>query len=364
MDVILLTLSIISGQLVKLPFGTYGGINLLDISVIILCSLGVFRIGLKIRKPPLWIIASLSFIAVALLSLIFTPITLGLNEYFTSVAYAIRFSFYVFLGYLLYLNAFPNLKKNISNIFLLSASILAAIGIVQIIFLPNLIFLTRYGWDPHYFRAVSTFLDPNFLGSFMVLSLILAKKRNLLFAFFYITLLLTFSRGAYLAFLVSFLTLSFFNRSIRMAKVTILLFLLLLGGFFSHKNLVAIPRGIDRQQSAYSRLETWQQGFELFSKHPILGVGFNAYRYALKQHSLGDEIFYKSHGASTNDSSLLFVLSTTGILGLLAYFFLIYSLIRVKKFELIAGLAGLLVQSFFANTLFYPPLLLWIVLMI
>lgn len=364
MDKILLTLSIICGQLIKLPIGTHGGLTLLDAAVIILCFFGLLRIRVKLSKPPLWIKASFGFILIALLSLILTPLSLTQIEYFTSISYTIRFSLYILFGWLVYSGALPNLKKNIKNILLTSGVVLAALGLLQFIFLPDLSFLEKFGWDPHYFRAASTFLDPNFLGSFLMLTLLLVKNKYF-FTLVFIALMLTFSRGAYLAFLTSFLSLSFLNRSLPLGIVTIILFLGLILGFSTYERLVAQPRNIDRAQSAQFRLETWQQGFKLFQMHPVLGVGFNTYRYALKQYNLGDDEFLKSHGASTNDSSFIYVAATTGIIGFVSYvFFLGVIFVAGVKLNYIlsAGLVGLLAQSFFANTLFYPPLILWVIL--
>ena len=182
----------------------------------------------------------------------------------------------------------------------------------------------------------------------------------------YLALLTTFSRGAYLAFVTSFGIYSILKRSTKLFFLTILLFSGLLLGFFAYQHLVAAPRGVDRTQSAEFRLNTWQQGWTIFQNQPILGVGFNAYRLALRQYRLADEQFLGSHGASTNDSSLLFVAATTGIIGLISYLFFLFQIAKIgfrKNPILLASLVGLVAQSFFANTLFYPFLLFWLILL-
>ena len=160
--------------------------------------------------------------------------------------------------------------------------------------------------------------------------------------------------------------MSFLKKSKILFFTTIFLLLGLVLGFQIYSQMIAQPRNIDREQSASSRLNTWQQGLFLFQKFPILGVGFNSYRYGLKEYNLGDEQFLESHGSSSNDSSLLFIASTTGILGLVAYLYFLRTLFKSsygeKNFILIAGLVGLIVHSFFANSLFYPPILVWILL--
>ncbi len=361
----ILTLAFIAGQLIKFPLGGSGP-TLLDLTVLVLCLLEIIKIKINLKEPPLYIKAGLVFISVALLSLILTPLKLTIPEYLTSFLYVVRFFIFIFLGWLLYSGAFPNLAKNSLNILSISGIILAVLGLIQLVILPDLRFLKQFGWDPHYFRTVSTFLDPNFLGAYLVLTLILIhKSKKWFFAIVYLALLTTFSRGAYLAFLISFLTLAFLNRSLKLAIITIMLFLGLMVGFFSYQHQVAEPRGINRVESAQFRFSTWQQGWQLFQNHIGLGVGFNTYRYALRTYHLADMTFLQTHGSSTNDSSLLYVAATTGIIGLISYLIFLGSMFAygVKiNFSLAAGLLGLIAQSFFANTLFYPPILAWLIL--
>lgn len=371
---LILTLAIVAGQLVKIPIGIGGGANTLDITVIILCLLGLTKLKFHLKKPPLFVLAAIIFILIALFSLALTPLHLTPIEYFTSLSYTLRFSLYVLLGWIIYSHIFPVLRKNITSILIISGLGLAIIGLLQFIFLPDLGFLTSWGWDPHYFRTASTFLDPNFLGSYLVLTLILLfthpkgvlnRHLGIFMILVYLALLTTFSRGAYLAFLTSFISLSFLRKSFKTGIFTIILFLGLLFAFSIYQKGVAQPRGVDRAQSAEFRFSTWQQGWQLFSSHPLLGVGFNAYKFALREYNLADVQFLKSHGASTNDSSLLYVGATTGIVGFIGYLFFLFSVVKYawrKNLTLIAALSGLLIHSFFANSLFYPPILLWIIL--
>ncbi len=357
----ILALGIGSGQLIRLPFLS-GGITVLDISVLFLTLFGLFKLKLKLKKPP-FLIPGLIFIFAAILSLILTPLHLGFSEMLSSFSYIARFFLYLSFAWVIF-----SLKKDLSKSFIFSGVVIAVLGLLQIIFLPDLRFLASQGWDPHYFRAVSTFLDPNFTGAFLVLTLVLlmslrgakaTRQSLLIFSLVFLALLATFSRSSYLIFLGSGLTFSFFKRSIKLGVATIILFAVLLLGFYVYTQQVATPRNIDRTQSASFRFNTWQQGFDLFQKSPILGIGFNAYRYGIKEYDLGDKQFLESHGSSANDSSLLFVLSTTGILGLGAYLYLLFTFFKSNKIAAV-GLIGLLIHSFFSNSLFYPPILVWI----
>lgn len=365
----ILAFTIASGQLIRLPF-LGGGVTLLDLTVIAFSVFGVFKLKFKLKNPPL-LKSALSFILIALFSLLLTPLHLTLSEYLISFSYIIRLFLYIFFAWVVYSGNFLDTKKT----FLISGIAFAVLGLLQFIFFPNLDFLTTNGWDPHYFRTVSSFLDPNFAGAFLVLTLLTFTASHLrggtvltprvfyiIFAVIYITLLTTFSRSSYLMFFVSGLTFAFLNKSKKYFFLTLVLFAFLLLGFKTYSILVTTPRNIDRTESASYRLATWQQGLDLFRKSPLLGVGFNAYRFGIKEYNLGDRQFLQSHGASSNDFSLLFVLSTTGIAGLIVYFYFLWTLIKLKNIILTAGLAGLLVHSVFANSLFYPPLLAWILL--
>lgn len=374
---IILIISILAGQLIKFPlFGNLGP-TLLDLTVFALVILAFFRLKFKLRKPPTFIIAGFIFVLIAILSLILTPLNLNFIEYLASFSYTVRFTLYLSLGWVILSGAFVNLKKNIPLILLLSGVGLSILGLLQFVFFPNLQPLQDFGWDPHYFRTVSTFLDPNFAGAYFVLTLLLlsVQKRGSTNDWIptyaqvlvvYLALLTTFSRSSYLMFLICGLTLAYFTKSKLIFLKTLVFFVTLMAGFYIYTEAIAAPKNIDRIQSASSRINTWFQGIEIFKHSPILGVGFNSYRYAIGEYNLSDSSFLQSRGSSSNDSSLLSVFATTGILGFAAYIFFTGSLINMgikSNHTLAAGMSGLIIHSVFANSLFYPFIFLWIILM-
>lgn len=370
----ILTLAIISGQLIKLPLSQNSGITLLDLTVLALCGFGLLKLRFKLQKPPLPFIGALLFIFAAILSLSLTPLRLTPRQLFSSFLYTVRFASYVLLGWEIYSGAYPQLKNRIPQILLFSGLTLAVTGLLQFIFFPDLRFLIKYGWDPHYYRTASTFLDPNFLGGFLVLTLLMITSRPggkymltprtfmAMFSLLYLALLTTFSRSSYGMFLISFLIFAFLKKSIKLAFLTIILFAVLLFSFQFQNSAVNTVTPLDRNETASLRFSTWRQGFEIFQKNPVLGIGFNAYNQALGQYHLGDGQFLGGKGATTNDSSLLYILATTGILGILAYFLFIFGIIKSKNPGLIAAIIGLLGHSVFVNSLFYPFFLIWIIL--
>lgn len=377
LTITIITLAIMAGQLIRIPIGS-GGVTLLDTIVLIFCMLGFVKVKFHLKKPPKFIFAAFIFILAAITSLILTPLHLQFSEYVISFFYIIRFSSYILFAWLIYADAFGGFKEQIISILISSGFGLAILGLLQFIFLPDLQFLASSGWDPHYFRTVSTFFDPNFAGAFFVLTLLLiyqnflsAKKRKInklglfTFALLFIALLLTFSRSSYGMFFVSFFLLGLLFKNSRTAVAAIVLTSVLFFGFRTYSKVVSQPLNIDRTASATSRISSWQQGWKIFASAPILGVGYNTYRFALKQYNLAPEDVIKNRGGSTNDSSLLFVAATTGIVGLFAYLGFLISIL-VKGFKenkiLTAALLGAVAHSTFANSLFYPHILIWIIL--
>lgn len=377
----ILALSILAGQLVKSPLGgSRSGATLLDLALFSIVLFGLWKLKLKLKKPPLFVKGGLLFILVAILSLILSPLNLNFYEHLISFFYIIRFSLFILLGWIVYSGEFNDLKKYIYHVLIFSGIGLSLLGLLQFVFIPDLMFLQNSGWDPHYFRTVSTFLDPSFIGAYFVLTLILLtqnfvnipqKIKILYFISVYLALLTTFSRGSYLMFAISFIVMSTLKRSLILSILTILLSLGLFLGYSGYKKGVAQPRNINKAQSAQFRLHSWERGLVVFANSPVLGVGYNAYRYALREYRLAPNELLSSKGGSSNDSSLLQVLSTTGLIGLISFLLFLISLIwseeknilhKSEWIILVSAMLGLIVHSFFANSLFYPFLLLWIIL--
>jgi hypothetical protein len=95
-------------------------------------------------------------------------------------------------------------------------------------------------------------------------------------------------------------------------------------------------------------------------------VGFNAYRYAQRDYGfLEEERWQLSHAGAGADSSLLFVLATTGILGLGAYLKIWLKVLeksgsKKNRLLVLTVLGVLLSHSLFLNSLFYPWIMAWL----
>lgn len=378
---LVILLAVLAGELLRVPFLSSGNIIVLDLAVFVLVIYGFLKSKLNFRSIPSFFKLGVIFTLIGFLALIITPLKLSLNQFLISLSYDFRFLLYLLFGGLI-AKGFIFSDKKISLLVYAGLG-LAILGFLQFIFFPNLGFLTEYGWDPHKYRLVSTLLDPNFTGSFLAASLLTIyllredfslKKAKIFFIIIFIALDLTFSRSAYLMFGSEFLILALLKRSIRIIAQTAVLSLVLLLSLFGYQKVVALPQGINRTASAQARLSTWQQGSQMFIKSPITGVGFNAYRFALNQYNLAPPDQIDSHGGASNDSSLLTVLSTTGILGSAVFIIFLISLLNLgwKNYQkgrqegiiLISLLIGFIAQSFFVNILFYPFILLIIFLVV
>ncbi len=228
----------------------------------------------------------------------------------------------------------------------------AVLGFIQLFLYPNLRNLSYLGWDPHYYRLFSTLFDPNFVGCFLVVCFILGLylytgAKSKLYSIFsqmllLVALLLTYSRSSFVSFFAGLMMY------IVLTKKWIYFFLLLLFLFslFYFPSIGGISTEIGRMWSVTARVTNWQEGTKLFLDSPIIGNGFTIRRI---------------------DNSVLFILVTTGVIGLIGFaklvMYFIQSNFRIKKQLLkttyFSILAALFIHSMFVNTLFYPQILIW-----
>jgi O-antigen ligase len=332
----------------------------------------------KLKKPPLWLPISLFFL-ISLASLVFNSPLLSSGEVVVAFLYLLRWLVYAGIYFVVYdLTKNSKLKtEKLINAMILVGFVAAVLGLAQYFFLPDTRFLEAYGWDPHYYRVIGTFLDPGFLGLILVLSLIIVvvkawqkkKYRKRLIGaglVVYLALALTYSRASYFAYSLAMGAIAWRKRSAKF------LFAVLAIGLMTVA-LLPRPGGegvkLERESTIKARILNWQQSVEIARDNLLFGVGFNSYRYAQDRYIDWPEGELEiSHAGAGADSSLLFVLATTGIFGLIAYLWLwtkalSLSLRNLKKPENIIALASILavfVHSFFANSLFYPWIMVWL----
>lgn len=393
---VLVIFSLALGQLVRIPLpGTESFFLPNDVIIPVMILFWIFeklvKRDFKIQSTPLNA-PLFFFLGIALISLIWGIRNLAGGEALVSSFYYLRFLEYALFFYVVLdvARGAKEIKKYVVWIFVCSF-ILAILGFLQYIFVPDFSAMAaKAGWDPHIKRLLSTWFDPNFMGGFFVfiLSFVLSfflyspnRKHKLFLAILGLVLfgalILTYSRSAFLAFLAMLLVLGILKSK-----------KLLLGGLAALLILVGVS---DRLQTrlagateidvtAQARIASWLATWEIAQDHLFLGVGFNTFKYVQSEYGkIGSEA---SHSDFGSDSSFLTILVTTGILGFLAYLWLLGAMFWVSfkawreerdnkiaaalGLGMLGALSGMLVHSQFTNSLLYPHFMevIWIFLAI
>lgn len=306
------------------------------------------------------------FISLALLSLLVNLKELTLSQGSFSLLYLLRWILYVVIFFVV-IHFDKSFKEKIKKFVVFIGALIVFAGFLQYIFYPNLKGLFYLGWDEHMHRMFSTFLDPNYLGAYLVLFFLYifsffikrpSMSYGLLMVFTIIAVLLTFSRSAILMLIVSFfIYLVMIKKTKWLLSLigVILIFFVAISKFFYIENINPF-----RIVSTEARLETMRNAITIFKDHPILGVGFNGYKYSQIQYGFRKEINARqSHADAAPDNSFLFILATTGIVGFAAYIYLWVKILKDSNALVLACVIGLFVNSLFINSLFYPFIMVW-----
>lgn len=327
------------------------------------------------RKSPRLAVPILVFTGAGLISLFANLPRFGLPIISISALYLVRWVSYTFI-YVFVLESTLSTGSWLKGIFLTGMGF-SILGIIQFFLYPDLRNLSYLGWDPYFFRLFSTLFDPNFTGILLIFTIfvglfLLSRKRQMWvtcgIGINMIALLLTFSRSSYVAFFVGLFVYGFLQRQWKM----LFIFLTFVG------LTIIIPKPayeafrLTREISAFARVGNWEQSISLAQESPIVGFGFNSLPFIRSipgiETSLIPGISSRiSRSGAGIDNSLLFVLVTTGLVGLASYLWLLKKMIALgvdKKKELqaifLASLTAVLIHSFFSNSLFYPWVVIWI----
>ena len=375
------------GVVARLPVFQSAYIYPIDGVVAFIFLVVLYRIITSKKNPfkiPLFKPLAL-FIGVAFISLVLNSFKLEVSELLVSFLYLVRF-----IAYSALLFVFHRLDEVAAKRFKLYLSLsgftIVMLGFVQYFLYPNLRNLSYLGWDEHLYRMFSTLLDPNFAGAFFVLEffLLLAlfqeeKSRISRISFLYIVallltataLLLTYSRSSYGMFLVGGSAYFLFSRQKKL--VFLLASMFFVGILVLPKNFGGEGVKLLRTSSIFARADAQRKAITIFANSPLFGVGFNAYRYAQKRYGFLEQGSWETtHAGAGVPNSFLFVLATTGIVGLLlySYFWLnVFRKLYMKRRSLfrtavIASILGVFVHSLFENSLFYPFLMIWLFVVI
>lgn len=380
------------GEVVRFALGNNLYIKPLDIVVV--CLVGVWLVGLyktnkkHITQDKLFIPITL-FVVVTFISLLFNFTNYNQNEIIVGLSYILRWILYANLYFVV--KSFPlKFKKIIIYIIFFGAALITLLGFIQYFFYSNLRNLYYLGWDEHMHRMFSTFLDPNFAGALFVMYLIFSLSMFLYFlksnkpkwaniaGLFSIgslmSIFLTYSRSALIMFFVSIVIFSVLTKKIYWVVGLILCFSVFI--LISSRNFNIENINLFRMASSEARLESAKVAIQIIAKNPLLGVGFNVYRYAQVRYGVKGPIGSKtSHADAGTDNSFLFVLATTGLIGFFFYLKLLGSILKqsyvtyknwkpntIQKYlsiAVISSIGGIIIDSFFINSLFYSFVMIW-----
>ncbi len=376
--------SIILGPLGVIPLGIPQiNVYFTDIVIGLIGLIWIFRIkdAIKLVKDDPIARYFCIFAGIGALSLLFSPMNLSLNEKFVSGLYIVRllayFSVYLTVRFLtdsstsgesLYvghprgvLRQFATSPSVFLSLLVIIGIVLAIIGWLQYFFYPDLRNLYYLGWDPHFKRIFSTFLDPNYFGLMMALTLIVIARRNatwqsLISVFLFLTLMFTYSRSSFLALIGAVIYFYFAKKNFKLiGGIIAIIFISVL--------LLPRPGGVgvqlERVFSIETRIGNWQQAMKIFADHPILGVGFNTVRYAKKEYNFGQDNLSANHAGAGFDNSFLFIGATTGLVGLLSFLFFLFKIYTKGNLLVRTSLIAIIIHSFFLNSLFFPWVMVW-----
>lgn len=370
-------IAFIAGQVARIKISDGVAITLLDLSVLVTVATWViFTLYKKNKVTGKLKLGIIAFVISCVISLTANSWNYSIPQLGIASLYLCRFVAYTCMYFIVKYQSKKKKELILSTMFI-TGTVVLFLGFLQYAFYPDLRGWYYLGWDEHLYRMFGTFLDPNYFGSFLVIFFLFSfqlkgevlKRSNwkiiLLLLCIILGVLLTYSRSAVVMSIVGIVTYFFLKKEyLKMLGVGVLFLLSVL--------LVANYRieGLNpfRIASTTARIESANNAFQIIKDHPIFGVGFNTYRYAQNEYGFRDSSFWMtSHADAGTDNSILFILATTGILGLTTYVFLIKrigslrnSLDKNQKVFFLTICITLLVGSMFNNLLFYTPFMVWI----
>ncbi len=260
--------------------------------------------------------------------LIFNP-----NQLLTFRIIVYFLSFLLLLRLKLDLNFFIKINQ-------LAFALVALLGLWQFFFLPDLRILASLGWDDHLNRLTFPYLDPNFTGIVLALGFFSFQDQSTWLSFlFLIPLALTYSRSAWISWFLTLIISS--KRYLRLGLVFIILSLIFLPRRFGEGN------NLFRTYSIKSRLNNDALIFRRLLNNPLKGEFISKYH-----------LIYSFNRAETANNSFLFVWQIGGLVTLLTFMKLLFTILkRLTKPQL---WILVIVASFFNNVFFYPFILIWL----
>jgi hypothetical protein len=366
------------GELFRIQLPIAAGLGLVDIVIGL-----IVLVWLTVRKKKKFFLRTsiLFFIAACLISIVVNLGKFEMSQVMVGSLYLLRWVLYAGL-YFVISDIGKKFSRRISIYMFISGLIVLTVGFFQFFLYPSLKNLYYLGWDDHMYRLFSSFLDPNFSGTFFVLFLIFifvikeiykSQKKlyyslHLLMVVDFIAIVLTYSRSAFLMLLVSTLVYCVIKKNYKILAGLIGIFVLVViilspRFYLVNNNLFRIP-------SLEQRVLNIGEALSIYKENPLFGVGFNNMRYAREKYGFRDTTPWGfSHSGGGADSSFALILTTAGIPGILAYIFLLYKIFRLGRdylikspfaLILVLSVVGLMANSLLLNSLFYSFIMIWL----
>lgn len=340
--VITLILTLGFGQLLRFEFfGT--PLYLHDLLVIIILTLQ--GLALKVKIP----LSFKLFLTGLVFGWLFALLHYPFAELLVPSLYTLRL-----LAYLALYLVLKNRKITIPHfMFLFSGLVTLTIGLAQYILLPDMRVFKYLGWDDHLNRLILPHFDPTFTAVMLGLFLLSTGKLSSIFyilvlLFSIVGILLTYARSVWVSFIIA---LTFFIKN----KLVLLLAVgcMLLAIFILPKKF-GEGTNLLRTYSITSRFEFDLAYIKKYKWNLIIGRGMNTLVLDVVAPSTS------SNHATGPNNSYLYLLATTGVLGLVGWGMFLLSLYRTSNHK--SMLIFLFVASLFNNVMFYPFAILWVLL--
>lgn len=305
-----------------------------------------------------------------LLSLIASLGRFSFPEYIVGMMYLLRIGLYFFV----YAFCKNGQIQWLTRMLFITGLAVCVLGLIQYIFYWDLRNLSYLGWDPHYRRLFSTILDPNIAGLVIVFTLSQSVMRfigsrklpdALWVTLCSIALLLTYSRSSLLAAFVACVIVLIVQKKYRVLVAAI-------AGFCTIAAFLVSPNqsySILRVDTALARLGNWREGWGIWSRSPVFGVGFNMLRSIREPGFIQTDPAAVSHAGGGIDNWVLLLGATAGIPGVFAGFYFFWKIVRIaiaekKHLFVLFSLCAVLIHGMFVNTIFYPWTFLWLLVLV
>ena len=233
--------------------------------------------------------------------------------------------------------------------FMLSGLVTLIIGLTQYFLMPDMRIFQYLGWDDHLSRLTLPHFDPTFTAVMLSLSVLsfTPTRSYVLYPLFLLPILLTYSRSVWLSLLLTGVF------SMKNKKIILVSSILLLASIFALPRKFGEGTNLFRTYSITSRFQSDITYIQKYGWELLIGHGMNTLILDSPSSDLPNH-------ASGPNNSYLYLLTTTGLLGLIGWGIFMYSIYKKSPHK--PMLAFFFIASLFNNVMFYPFTLLWILL--